>query len=94
MEVKTFIRRLISRTLIFVAIMIIISIGLESMTPVINNEIAMTQMENSNASLVLMDSYEKIKPLVNIAKILIIAWFSATITHDTYKFVTYNEKEN
>lgn len=94
MEVKTFIRRLISRTLIFITIMAIISIGLESMTPVLNNEIAMTQMENSNVSLVLMDSYEKIKPLANIVKILVIAWFAGTISRDTYKFVRHFEKEN
>lgn len=87
METKTYIRRLISRTLIFITIMFIVSIGLEGMTPVINNDIAMTQMENSNASLILMESYERFKPLMNIAKILIVTWFGVTVTHDTYKLI-------
>lgn len=97
MEVNTFIRQLIARTILFGFMMFLIWLPMQALAPVINNEIAMTQMENSNAALVLMESYEKIKPLVPIAKTLIIAWFGTFTAIDIYKFAHHmnnNEKEN
>ena len=97
MEVKTFIRRLIARTILFGFGMFLIWLPMQVLAPVINNEIAMTQMENSNTCLVLAQSYEKIKPLVHIAKTLIIAWFGTFTAIDIYKFAQHvheNEKEN
>ena len=94
MDTKSFIKRIIARVLIFGILMFLVSVLFQAMAPVINNDIAMTQMQNTDASLILMETYEKIKPLATLAKTLIIAWFSVTITHDTYKFVKHNEKEN
>lgn len=66
--------------------------------PMIMNDLAMTQMENTDTYLVIMGICNTIKPIVKFVFTIIIGGFVGLICRDTYKFVTYTieefEKEN
>lgn len=66
--------------------------------PMMINDLAMTQMDNSDTYIAVMGIYNTIKPIVKIVFTIIIAAFAGLICRDTYKFVTYTieefEKEN
>ena len=95
---KQFVKKTARRTLIFVFVMIIVSAIAQAISPVITNEMALTQMQNDNAMFVAMNTYYKLKPIVNIVYYCVILWFVCTLGRDTYKFVkninTENKKEN
>lgn len=56
-------------------------------SPVITNEIALTQMEHSNELYMLMDTYNKVRPFVSIIYGFITVLFAGTTIHDTYNFI-------
>lgn len=94
MTTKKFIIRTVIKVLIFA---IISTIALNLLTnPIINNELALGQMENSNELYLLMETYNKIRPFISIIYGLITAAFVGTTIHDTYKFIKtkYNKGEN
>ena len=104
---KQFVKKTIRRTLIFAIIIIVVAAIGQSITPVVDNSMALTQMENSDEMFVLMNTYNKIKPIFNALYSCVILWFVYTLGRDTYKFVktintnnsndyatTTNEKEN
>jgi hypothetical protein len=67
---------------------IISTIALSLLTnPIINNELALGQMENSNELYLLMETYNKVRPFISIIYGLITAFFAGTVIHDTYKFI-------
>lgn len=85
MTTKKFIIRTVVKVLIYA---IISTIALSLLTnPVINNELALGQMENSNELYLLMETYNKVKPFVSIVYGLITAWFAGDTIYDTYKFM-------
>lgn len=92
MSTKKFIFKTVSKLIIFAAISIIATTFFQS--PVITNEIAMGQMENSNELFMLMDIYYKIKPLGSVIYGCIVAWIVATTGYDTYKFIKTKIEEN
>jgi len=55
--------------------------------PIINNELALGQMENNNELYLLMETYNKVKHFVSIIYGLITALFAGTTIHDIYKFI-------
>lgn len=65
-------------------------------TPVITNKIAMGQMENSDELYVLMETYYKMVPIVQIVYGLIAFTFVAWVVYDIYVYVkkTKEKKEN
>ena len=83
---KQFVKKMIRRTFIFAFVMIVVAAIGESMSPVISNELALTQMQNDNAMFVLMNTYNKIKPILTALYSCVILWFVYTIGRDTYKF--------
>lgn len=94
MTTKKFIIKTVIKILAYA---IISTIALSLLTnPVINNELAMGQMENSNELFLLMETYNKLKPFVSIIYWFITALFAGTTIHDTYKFFKnkYNKGEN
>ena len=96
---KQFVKKTVRRTFVFVFIMIVVSAISQSLAPVITNELALTQMENSNELFILMNTYNKIKPIFNALYSCAILWFVLTLGRDTYKFAKSinnieNEKEN
>ena len=55
--------------------------------PIITNELALLQMENSNVLYMLMDSYNKVKPLISIIYGVVTAGFVFTTIRDIYEFI-------
>lgn len=100
MDTKKFVTRTITKVLVFVFCMIVLSSIGQAMSPVISNEMAMTQMENSNELFVAMDTYNRLKPVWTGAFTLVVVLFVYTIFRDIYKFIknrintAENEKEN
>lgn len=63
------------------------------MNPMLTNDLALTQMGNSDTYIAIMGIYNTVKPIVNIVFTVIISAFLGLIGRDTYKFVTYTIKE-
>lgn len=55
--------------------------------PIITNELALGQMENSNELYLLMESYNKIKPTISVIYGFVTVFFAWSIAEDTYKFI-------
>lgn len=95
---KQFVKKTIRRTTIFVLVMIIVAAIGQSISPVVSNNMALTQMQNDNVMYVAMNAYNKIKPIFNALYSCVILWFVYTLGRDTYKFAktinTENKKEN
>ena len=92
---KQFVKKMIRRTLIFTIIMVIIAAIAQAMSPVISNSLALTQMQNDNVMFVIMDTYNRIKPIFNTLYSCVILWFVYTLGRDTYKFAkTINNSAN
>ena len=60
--------------------------------PIISNELALGQMENSNELYLLMEAYNKNRNIVSIIYGCITVLFAGTTIYDIYKFI--NTKEN
>lgn len=91
---KLFAKKMIRKIVIFVIIMIIVSAIGQSMGPIISNQIALGQMQNSDEMHIFMNTYTKIRSMFNAIYIGVILWFMYTIGRDTYKFVKSNYIEN
>ena len=94
MTLKKFIIRTSIKILTY-AIISTIAISLLT-SPVITNELAMLQMENSNELYLLMETYNKVRPFILIIYGLITALFVGTTIYDIYKFIKtkINKGEN
>lgn len=90
MNTARFTIRLLTRIIIFTVISII-AITLLSASPIIANEVAMGQMENSNELYMMMEIYNRVKPIISIIYGCIATWFVGTTIYDIYKLIT---KEN
>jgi len=85
MKTKRFIYRLIIKIIIFSIFSAIVSTLLYG--PIITNELALTQMEQSNELYMLMESYNRLRPFISIIYGLITACFVGTTVYDIYKFI-------
>lgn len=96
MTLKKFITKTVVKVIMFVFVMAIISSIIQTMSPIISNGMALGQMENSDEMFVIMNTYNKVRPIVNATYAGITILFMYTIGRDTYKFVKNhkNEKEN
>ena len=63
------------------------------MNPMVTNDLALTQMDNSDTYIVIMGIYNTVKPIVKIVFTVIIGGFLGMIGRDTYTFATYTIKE-
>ena len=85
MTIKKFIIKTTTKIIIYA---IISTIALSLLTnPIITNELALGQMENSNELYLLMDTYNKIRPFISIIYGLITLLFAGTTICDIYKFI-------
>lgn len=91
---KQFVKKTARRTLIFVIVTIIVSAIAQAISPVITNSMYLSQMQNDNVMFVAMNTYSKLKPIVNIVYSCVILWFVCTLGRDTYKFVKTTNNEN
>lgn len=82
-------KKFIIKTTIKVLIYSIIStIALSLLrSPIINNELALGQMENSNELYLLMDTYNRVRPFISIIYNLLTVFFAGTVIYDIYKFI-------
>lgn len=96
--ITRFAKKTIQKTILFAFLMIVVASVAQAVSPVITNEMAMTQMQNSNEMFILMNTYSKVRPIANAAYVGIIVWFTYTIGRDVYKFTkainAENKKEN
>jgi hypothetical protein len=83
--IKSFVKGTVTKTIIFGFVMIVIAAVSQSVSPVITNELALTQMQNSNEMYIVMSTYDKIKPIFSIGYLCVISWFAYTIGRDIYR---------
>ena len=85
MTTKKFIVKTATKIIMFA---IISTIVLSLLTnPIITNELALGQMQNSNELYLLMETYNKVKPFISVIYGFITALFAGTTIRDTYKFI-------
>lgn len=89
-----FIKRLAMRTIVFILVMLVIAAIWQAVTPLINNNLALSQMENDDFAFAIMDTFNRIKPVASTIYTLVILWFVYTLGRDTYKFVKNNNTAN
>lgn len=89
MELKRLIFRMVVRSIIIAVILTALTV----MEPIITNDIALGQMQNSNEAFAIMSAYNGFKQFGNIAGTIAVGWYIVTAARDVYKFVE-NEKEN
>jgi hypothetical protein len=96
-RIKRFVKHTVKKIVIFTLLMFVIAAIGQSISPIVTNEMALTQMQNSNEMYVLTDTYTRLRPIVNTIFNTIIYVFIGTIIHDIYDFVKINneiDKEN
>ena len=65
--------------------------------PMLTNDLAMTQMDNSDTYVAVMGIYNIVKPIIKIVFTVFVSIFIGFICRDTYDFVkthTNTDKEN
>lgn len=82
--------KITARIIIFIAISIIVSVFLNS--PIISNELALTQMQNSNELYLTIEAYNKIRPVISVMYGCIIALFAGAAIYDIYQLINKGEK--
>jgi len=90
MTIKKFIIKNVIKIIVFAIVSVVVMTLLQS--PVITNEIALGQMENNNEAFMLMETYNKIKPLVEIGYGFAVVIFVGSIFYDVYKFIKLKQK--
>ena len=82
-------KKFIIKTTIKIIIYAILStIALSLLTsPIITNELALWQMQNSNELYLLVETYNKVRPFISVIYGLCTAAFAWTTISDTYKFI-------
>ena len=85
MTTKKFIIKTVTKILIYAILSTIVMTIITN--PIINNELALGQMENSNELYLLMETYNKVKHYVSIIYGFVTALFVGTTICDTYKFI-------
>ncbi len=91
MTTKKFIIKTIVKLLIIVVLSTIVMTIVQS--PTISNEIAMGQMDNSDSSFLMMEMYNKLRPIIDTVYTCIVVAIVGTIGYDTYKLFKH-KKEN
>ena len=84
--IRQFKRKVLTKVIFFVALMLIVTVASRSMMPIFSNEMAMTQMQHDNASFVLMETYNSLRPVFNLIYCGIVALFVFGIGRDIYTF--------
>lgn len=79
---------IIKTTTKIIAYTIISTIALSLFTsPIITNELALTQMDNNNELYILTETYNKIRTFISITYGLITCCFASATIYDIYHFI-------
>lgn len=91
-----FIKKLLIKIAILVILFTAVITFLNAGGAIINNHIALGQMENSDGMFVLMEMYNNFfKPTLLVVTYTVTAIICVTIGFDIFKFIkTYRKKEN
>lgn len=92
--IKQFTKKMIKKIVIFIVFLVVISAIGQSVSPIVTNEMALTQMQNSNEMYMLMNTYNKIRPIINLVYVFIVSYFIGNISRDIYKFVKTVSEED
>ena len=92
--IKQFVKKMVKKVMIFTILMIAVTAVGQSFATIVTNELAMAQMENSNEMYMLMNTYNKLRPIVNLVYAFIVSYFIGTIARDIHKFVKTIKTEN
>lgn len=90
-RVKRFVAKIMRRVILLVALLIIVLAMIES--PIITNEIALGQMQNSSGAFMLMGVYSPLRKLIKAVLWLLVAMQAITIGRDIYDFIKSINKE-
>ena len=92
MSTKKFAIKILSRVVKFAALMIITLAIIEN--PILRNEVALGQMENSTSAFMLLGMYFSFQNIAMFVTGLIVLWFIWDIAREIYKFIKsiYKEK--
>jgi len=92
MSTKKFAIKILSRVVKFAALMIITLAIIEN--PILRNEVALGQMENSTSAFMLLGMYFSFQNIAKFVTGLIVLWFIWDIAREIYKFIKsiYKEK--
>ena len=92
MTTKKFIIKQIILIIVFLIVSVIVSTILDS--PVITNELAMTQIENSNELYMLWEGYNNLRPVVEVIYGVFSVLIFGSICFETVKFIKTKIEEN
>ena len=92
MSTKKFAIKILSRVVKFAALMIIVLAIIEN--PILRNEVALGQMENSTTAFMLLGMYFTFQTIAKFVIGAIVLWFICAVAYDIYKFIKsiYKEK--
>ena len=94
---QKFISKTAIKIVIFVFLMTIILFIVQSISPVVSNNLALGQMQNTDEAFVVMNTYNKLRPMFNTAMVGVCVLFVISIVKDVFKFaknIKEIEKEN
>lgn len=90
MSTRKYVFKLVAKVFVF-AIVSVITFNYLLTTPIISNALALEQMTNSNEMYVLVQAYDKVKPIILIVYSCITALLAGTAIYDTFKFINKGE---
>lgn len=94
MTIKKLARKILVKLIVYIILLGMIAAVLQSVEPLVSAEIALGQMENSNESFVVLNSYNWLKSIRHA--VYFVAWlmFTSTIARDVYKFIKNKGETN
>lgn len=90
MSTQKYVFKLVAKIFIL-TIISIIAFNYLLASPIISNDLALGQMTNSNEMYMLVQAYDKVKPIILIVYSCIAALLVGTTIYDTFKFINKGE---
>lgn len=84
-------KRTVIKTVVLIVVLMIISAIVNH--PVLNNELAMTQMENDNSLFIAWDTYNRVRSALPVVYTFIGIFYIVGIGSDVHKFIKTRETE-
>lgn len=81
------IKKLICKIVIFVVLVVVFTSIDRSVNVVISNELALTQMRNSNEMYIFVDTYNRLRPILGLIYAGMVIGIAGTLTYDIFKLV-------
>lgn len=94
MTIEKFIKKTLSRIVIIIILTILLTGIMAAGDAIVNNEIAMGQLENSNFNFMILETYHNvIRPVANGALVVVYIWNIGLIIINSIKFIYIKYKE-